>query len=224
VTEASLAWSETFMREWIDKLFECPDLSRMGHHQRTEDANLGLGWLYYGLARIVRPTRVVVIGSYRGFVPLILGKALTDNSERGEVWFIDPSLVDDFWRDRSAVQEYFAGLGVSNIRHFLMTTQQFVASEGYRSLGEVGIVFIDGYHSEEQARFDYQAFQDNLSAGGITLFHDSVRIRTSQMYGPGRFYEHRVKCFIDELKKDPHLQVFDLPFGDGVTLVRKLER
>jgi predicted O-methyltransferase YrrM len=209
------------MREWIDKLFEHPDLSRMGHHQRVEDANLGLGWLYYGLARIVRPKKVVVIGSFRGFVPLVLGKALADNSERGEVWFIDPSLVDNFWKDHSAVQEYFAGLGVSNIRHFLMTTQQFVTSENYRSLGEIGLVFIDGYHSEEQARFDYEAFQGNLSFDGVILFHDSVRVRTSRMYGADRPYEHRVKCFVDKLKDDPGLQVFDLPFSDGITLVRK---
>jgi hypothetical protein len=31
---------------------------------------------------------------------------------------------------------------------------------------------------------------------------------------------HEVKNFIDLLKQDRSLQVFDLPFGDGVTLVR----
>src|SRR5207302_207272 len=81
----------------------------------------------------------------------------------GHVYFLDPSLVDDFWKDPQAVQDYFAGFGLSNIRHFLMTTQQFVASEAYRSLGPVGIVFVDGYHSEEQARFDYEAFAGRLA-------------------------------------------------------------
>jgi len=33
-------------------------------------------------------------------------------------------------------------------------------------------------------------------------------------------YEYTVKSFIDTLKKDSGLQVFDLPFFDGVTLVR----
>jgi predicted O-methyltransferase YrrM len=211
------------MREWIDTLFETKNLLQMGHHQRAEDANLGLGWLYYSLARILRPARVVVIGSFRGFVPLVFSKALADNSEGGHVWFIDPSLVDDFWKDPSAVQKYFEGLGASNIEHFQMTTQQFVMTEKYRSLGEVGIVFVDGYHSEEQARFDYEAFQERLSVEGIVLFHDSVRVRTSRMYGPDRLYEHRVKCFVDTLKNNSSLQVFDLPFGDGITLVRRAE-
>lgn len=209
------------MKEWINALFETKDLLRMGHYQRVEDANLGLGWLYYALARILRPSRIVVIGSFRGFVPLVFSKALADNGEEGQVWFIDPSLVDDFWKDPGAVRKFFGDFGASNIEHFLMTTQQFVVSEKYRSLADVGIVFVDGYHSEQQARFDYEAFRGLLSAEGIVLFHDSVRVRTSRMYGPDRLYEHRVKCFVDTLKQDCSLQVFDLPFGDGVTLVRR---
>jgi predicted O-methyltransferase YrrM len=180
-----------------------------------------LGWLYYALARALRPTVAVVIGSYRGFVPLVLGKALADNLENGRVYFIDPSLVDGFWKDPKAVAEHFAGLGVRNVRHFHMTTQQFVQTEAYRSLEPVGMVFVDGYHSEEQARFDYEAFQGRLAPNGIMLFHDSVRVRTSRIYGPDRHYEHRVKCLMDSLKQDAGLQVFDLPVFDGITLVRK---
>lgn len=209
------------MTDWISKRFEHPELLRMGHGQRAADLNLGLGWLYYAVARTVRPTTAVVIGSYRGFVPLVLGKAIADNVEGGQLYFIDPSLVDDFWKDPQSVTEHFAKFGVHNIRHFPMTTQQFVETETYRAMKSVGIVFVDGYHSEEQARFDYEAFADRLAPDGIMLFHDSVRVRTSKVYGPNRLYEHRVKCFMDTLKQDARLQVFDLPFFDGVTLVRK---
>jgi predicted O-methyltransferase YrrM len=194
----------------------------MGHDQCAEDSNLGLGWLYYSIARILRPSRVVVIGSFRGFAPVVFGKALADNRQGGDVWFIDPSMVDDFWKDSQGVQQHFRNLAVCNIRHFLMTTQEFVASEHYGSLAEVGIVFIDGYHSEEQSLFDYQAFEPKLSPNGFALFHDSLTIRTSRMYGQDCPYEHRVKLVIDTLKRNPKLQVFDFPFGDGVTLVRKL--
>ena len=171
------------MNDWIAKLLADPDLRRMGHGQRVEDLNLGLGWLYYALARMQRPRCVVVIGSYRGFVPLIFAKALTDNLEHGLVYFIDPSLVDDFWKDPLAVNAHFARFGVNNIRHFLMTTQEFVKSETYRDLGTVDIVFVDGYHSEEQARFDYEAFQGSLAPGGLVLFHDSTHATTSPLYG-----------------------------------------
>lgn len=209
------------VKEWIAELFRHPDMTRMGHAQRPEDLNLGLGWTYYGLARVLLPASVVVIGSYRGFVPLVFGKALADNGEGGIVHFVDPSMVDDFWKNEAAVREHFASFGLSNIRHYLMTTQQFVQSAACQGLESVGIVFVDGYHSEEQARFDYQAFQNRLTQDAVILFHDSIRVRPSRIYGAGRVYTHRVKCFMDVLKRDPALQVFDLPYGDGVTMVRR---
>lgn len=210
------------MKEWITKLFACPELTQMGHLQTVEDANLGLGWVYYGLARIIRPKKVIVIGSYRGFVPLVLGKALADNLDGGEVIFLDPSLVDTFWKEPKAVREHFAHFEVTNIQHFRMTTQQFAESDEFHRLPELGMVFIDGYHSEEQVRFDYRTFEGLLSPNGVVLLHDSTRCEISEIYGPDRAYERRVKCFVDELKLDPRLQVLDLPFDSGVTLVRKL--
>ncbi len=195
----------------------------MGHNQRADDASLGLGWLYYALGRILHPRAAVVIGSYRGFVPLLLGRACGDSVERGEVTFIDPSLVDDFWKKPDEVRAYFRSFGIENVRHFAMTTQQFVETDAYRDLGAVGLVFIDGYHSAEQARFDYEAFEPLLAPRGIVLLHDSMVVRRSQIYGADRAFEIRVRDFIDELKRDPRLQIFDLPFGTGVTLVRKLD-
>src|SRR4051794_4543329 len=93
------------VKDWIEKLFETPALAAMGHAQSVPDANLGLGWIYYGLARVIRPQTVVVIGSYRGFAPLVLGKALNDNLDGGKVVFIDPSMVDDFWKSPVDVRE-----------------------------------------------------------------------------------------------------------------------
>ena len=211
------------MKDWIAKLLEDPDLTRMGHLQRIADLNLGLGWLYYGFARTIRPAKVVVIGSYRGFVPLVLGKALSDNQEGGQVVFIDPSLVDEFWKDPQAVRDHFARYGVANVQHHLMTTQEFAASAAYRSLDRIGMVFVDGYHTEEQARFDYETFEALLQPDGLALFHDTANRRFTKIYGPERSYQCRVKFYIDKLKLDPCLQIFDLPFGDGVTLVRKLQ-
>lgn len=211
------------MHDWIAHLFRDKDMLRMGHGQRVEDRNLGLGWVYYALARLLRPERVVVIGSYRGFAPLVFGKALHDNGRDGSVWFIDPSLVDDFWKQPGAVAAHFAGFGVTNIRHFLMTTQDFVGTGEYGALGPVDLVLIDGLHTEEQAEFDFNAIAPNLTAGGIALFHDSVAMEVSPVYGPDRAYTCTVRRFMDRLKQRPEFQVFDLPFGPGLTLVRRAE-
>jgi predicted O-methyltransferase YrrM len=208
---------------WIARLFEHPDLLRMGHSQRAEDQNLGLGWLYYALGRILRPRLAVVIGSWRGFSPLVFAKALQDNLEPGELIFIDPSLADDFWRDEESVKAYFIGFGVNNVRHFRMTTQEFVTTSDYRALPELGLVFIDGRHTEEQARYDYQAFKEFLAPRGLIILHDSMVVRDDKVYGSENAYKMTVKYFVDQLKDDPSLQVLDLPFGaTGLTLVRKL--
>ncbi len=211
------------LTQWITQLLARPDLTRMGHAQRAGDGNLGLGWLYYALGRMIRPATAVVIGSYRGFVPLVLAKALADNAEGGQVVFIDPSFVDDFWKDPAAVEGYFAGLGITNITHHLLTTQQFVETTAYQALGPVGLVFVDGFHSVEQARFDFEAFADRLTPAGMILLHDSVWRMTTGMYGPQQSYVHGVVDFIAELKCQPQWQVLDFPLGDGVTAVRRAE-
>lgn len=221
-TAASSAVQED-LTAWIERLYANPELLRMGHNQRAEDLNLGLGWLYYGLARLVRPRQAVVIGSWRGFVPLVIARACQDNLEPCDVHFIDPSLADDFWKDALATRAYFEGLGLHNVRHHLHTTQEFVTTPAYDSLTDLGLIFIDGYHTAEQARFDYQAFADRLAPRGIVLFHDSMILKPSGIYGPDRRYDVDVKYFMDELKQDPGLQLLDLPFGTGLTVLRKVD-
>jgi predicted O-methyltransferase YrrM len=209
------------MQNWIRELFEDPDMVGMGHGQTPDDLNLGLGWIYYSLARAMRPSKIVVIGSYRGFVPLVFGKALCDNGNDGEVHFIDPSLVDPFWKDADAVQAHFARYGVCNVRHHLATTQEFVETRAHAALDRVGIVFVDGYHSAEQARFDHQAFLDKMPEDGIALFHDSVRERRTRIYGEENAYVHTVCHYMAELRRDPAFEVFTFPDADGLTMVKK---
>jgi hypothetical protein len=62
----------------------------------------------------------------------------------------------------------------------------------YRDLGAVDIVFVDGYHSEEQVRYDFEAFRARLTPSGLMLFHDGIYAMTSPIYGADRKYEHRV--------------------------------
>jgi Methyltransferase domain len=208
------------VEDFIRRLFADPEMLRMGHAQRVDDLNLGLGWLYYGLARVVRPKSAVVIGSWRGFAPAVIGKALADNFEGGTVLFIDPSFVDDFWVDPLRVERHFDTLGTPNVRHLRMSTQEFVRSAGYRDLAEIGILMIDGHHTAEQARFDYLSFLQKLSSESIVLFHDSVRRFWSSIYGKDRLYEHTVCLLMDRLRATPGLEVLSLPFDAGVTLVR----
>lgn len=206
---------------WLDRILAEPDLLRMGHGQSAEDRNLGLGWLYYGLGRAFRPSHVVCIGSFRGFVPMLFARALQDNGGEGRVTFIDPSLVDDFWTEPERVQTWFARFGIDRIDHHRMTTQDFAASGRVATLAPVDLLFVDGLHTAEQARIDHETFLPVLSEQALVLFHDSVARRTSRLYGEDRVYRYSVADYMDTLKARDDLQVIDLPLVHGLTLVRR---
>ena len=208
------------MDKFLDRLFSNPDMLRMGHGQRGEDRNLGLGWIYYALGRLLRPSHAVCIGSWRGFAPAVMGRALLDNLVPGKLWFIDPSMVDDFWKDPETTQKHFSELGAENVEHFCQTTQSFVQTDAFRKLGRVGLLMIDGWHTAEQARFDYVSFLDKLDERSVVLFHDSVRPRLTTIYGDARHYEHTVYKLITRLKQLPELEVFSFPEAAGLTMVR----
>jgi len=205
---------------YIDRLFTQPDMLRMGHGQRREDNNLGLGWIYYALGRVLQPQTSVVIGSYRGFVPSVIGRALIDNGEAGTVHFVDPSLVDAFWSDAEVVQQHFARLGTPNVHHHHHTTQSFVLTAHYAALDNIGLLMIDGLHTASQACYDYLAFLPKLASNAVVMFHDSTERRLSTFYGAEKAYQHSVCDLIEALRADAALEVFNLPIGSGVCLVR----
>jgi hypothetical protein len=204
---------------YIARLFDDPQMLRMGHGQSKADLNLGLGWLYYALARALRPERAVVIGSWRGFVPSVIARGLLENEKSGTVEFIDPSLADDFWTEPERVGAYFAALGTPNVRHHRHTTQTFVNTVEYTALAEVGLLMVDGYHTAEQARFDYLAFLPKLNAEAVALFHDSTPRKKSKFYGEDCAYCYTVYALVERLKQTPGLQVFTVPIFGSVTLV-----
>lgn len=205
---------------FVARLLSGTDMLRMGHAQRLSDHNLGLGWLYYALGRILRPARAVVIGSYRGFAPSVIARALLDNDEGGEVHFIDPSLADDFWADPDTVTAHFADLGTPNVRHHRYTTQAFVETVAYGDLDEVGLLMIDGLHTGAQACLDYRAFLPKLTPDAVTLFHDSTIRRISTFYGEEQAYEHSVCDLMERVRRDAGLELFTLPVASGVSMVR----
>jgi predicted O-methyltransferase YrrM len=205
---------------WLQQIFNVPDLHRMGHGQTVPDLNLGLGWLYYAQVRASRPLQAVCIGSWRGFVPLVLAKGLQDNGDGGRLAFIDPSLVDDFWADPARVSDWWQRFGIDNIDHHRLTTQAFARTPAMATLGPIGLLFVDGLHTAEQARFDHETFAPLLTPDAVVCFHDSVRHKQSRMYGEDKTYQHSVVDYIDELKRRPDLQVMDFPLSSGVTLVR----
>ena len=205
---------------WLEQIVSNPKLMTMGHAQTVPDRNLGMGWLYYALARMYRPQHVVCIGSWRGFAPMMFARGMLDNLDDGKVTFIDPGMVDDQWRDPESVTAWFQEYSVPNIDHYCMTTEQFVASDAYKNLPAIDLEFVDGYHTAEHAKFDHEAFVPKLVKNGLALFHDSVNQRVSKIYGEDNAYQYSVCQYIDQLKTRKDLQIVDFPLENGLTLVK----
>src|SRR5260221_10171290 len=64
--------------------------------------------------------------------------------------------------------------------------------------GSVDLVHIDGYHTYEPVRGDFEKWYPKVKPGGIVLFHDVAA--PLQDFGPGRFWaeisrEHETSAF-----------------------------
>lgn len=205
--------------DWIAKVLALPLLDKSGHGTDPKTGDLGLGWLYYAMGRILRPMNVVVIGSWRGFVPIMFGKALADNGDGSRVTFVDPSLADAFWEDAGTVLRHFQGFGLSNIDHYLKVTSEFVKGSKYQRLQKegIGLLFVDGYHTEKHAQYDHEAFKDFLN--GPCMFHDSLSSQISNVYGKGHEYQHSVSRYLEKYRQGK-TNLLDFKAGNGLTILQ----
>jgi hypothetical protein len=152
-----------------------PDLIRsifthakpVGHHESPENLNLGFGYLYYALARILRPKHVLVIGSGFGFSVVCLALGLRDNA-KGRVSFVDPSysvLTDGpfktvggtaQWDDPDKVARHFARFGVERLlTHYRLRSEEFFTRYDELALPDIDLTFIDGSHAYKVARVEH---------------------------------------------------------------------
>ena len=138
----------------------------------------GLGdsaYLLYALVKSAKPKVVVEIGSARGRSTCFMGMALKENGA-GKIFAIDPHTVTA-WNDADSVDTYdilrgnVAALGLDGVVEILRKTSGEVA-EGWSQ--EIDILFIDGDHSYEGAKRDWDLFSPFVKPFGSVIFHDTL--------------------------------------------------
>lgn len=193
----------------------------LGHYRQSSLLALikgtpGLGLFYYTLARILKPENVVCIGALRGFSFLSFAVALKENN-KGHLYFIDPSFVDDFWKDALRVKNHLRKFGVDKVvTHFLSTSAEAVRDRGIFSAKKkfIDILYIDGSHDLEHVKFDFEVIGSYVKTGGVILLHDAL------IKGEG-YSRWEVGKFIKTIDKRK-FEIIHLPVGSGLALVRKL--
>lgn len=147
-----------------------------GHQANAQSGNLGYGFLHYAFITALKPERILCIGSEQGFIPAICAMACKDTGH-GHVDFVDAGKNFDednswggigFWKQHDP-RTHFSGLDLNKwISVHVMTSKKFAKKYHYK----YEYIFIDGDHSYEGVKFDYNTFWPRLASRGIMGFHD----------------------------------------------------
>ncbi|MEA2056535.1 MAG: class I SAM-dependent methyltransferase [Patescibacteria group bacterium] len=148
-----------------------------GHKADSKTGNLGYGAIHYSLINITNPERVLCVGSYKGFIPAICTLACRDNN-RGMVDFVDAGYDSEdendwggegVWRECNPV-EYFKPFHLDKyLKLHVMKSDEFAKKFPEKKFE---YIYIDGDHSYEGVKADFEAFWPKLTEGGLILFHD----------------------------------------------------
>ncbi|MGO8752589.1 MAG: class I SAM-dependent methyltransferase [Thermoguttaceae bacterium] len=132
-------------------------------------------WLLHGLARTIRPAVCVEIGSARGCSTCYIGLALRQMG-RGKLFAIDPHAVTD-WNDSKSTDTYDVlreNLRAFGVEDYVEIVRKYSAeaAEGWQH--PIDMLFIDGDHSYDGVRRDWDLFMPHVREFGIVVFHDTT--------------------------------------------------
>lgn len=184
----------------------------------------GLGdstWLLYGLVRALKPEICVEIGAARGKSACYIGLALRENG-RGKLYSIDPHTVTD-WNDTESVDTnnlFMKNIHLLGLEQFVQAIRDFSENVGRTWTLPISILFIDGDHSYEGVKRDWDLFSPFVTPFGLVVFHDTLwDMRPDPHYA--RPPQIGVPRFVEELRQQGYpLITFDKNFG--TTLVQPI--
>jgi len=194
---------------------------KMHYRPETIDFCSGLGdsaWLLYGLARSLKPKVCVEIGSARGKSACYIGMALRENG-LGKLYAIDPHIKTN-WNDSNSVDTFdhiTDNLRSLELRDYVEIVRDNSIEAAQRWHLPIDLLFIDGDHSYEGVRRDWDAFSKFLTEFGVTIFHDTLwDIAPDPKYSR---LDMGVPRFVDELRKEGY-PVISINRDFGVSLVQ----
>jgi predicted O-methyltransferase YrrM len=149
----------------------------------------GKSAVYLGAAARERGTILYTIDHHRGSLEMQSGWDHHDEE------LIDPKtgLMDSF----PFFEQTMAQANLEDVVVALVGDSATIAQDWTTHLG---LVFIDGAHSEEPARIDYEAWAPKIAKGGVLAIHDVFPDPKDGGQGPFRIYERALDSgkFVEE--------------------------
>jgi len=162
----------------------------------------------FWLVEALRPRQFVELGSHWGVSYFAFCQALDRLALGAKAFAVDT------WKGDAHAGEYgpevFDAVRDYNAKHFksfsCLLKQTFDEASAQFADGSIDLVHIDGFHTYEAVRHDFDTWLPKLSERGVMVFHDTnVRER-----GFGVFQ------LLDELREDYPTFEFDHGYGLGV--------
>jgi hypothetical protein len=211
------------------------------------DLHLGDGLIVYSIIQHMRAKNCVCIGSGGGFIPRIMTQARYDLHQQG----IFEGNSDYNWGDIGAtyVVDACNGIGgpndLENEESFYRKSfhPRFIKSTSERAYYDffviqdikIDVLFIDGDHSYEGVKLDFELYSKILSPKGIILIHDTDgEYEESLIVSEDAKKDHHrfdgPSRLVKELQQNPEWNLVNLfnfrilsdkPSSSGITIVNK---
>jgi len=166
----------------------------------------------YDIVEAVRPKTVVELGVYNGLSFFAFCQSMTENNIDGVAYAIDCWEGDEHTDayDNSIFQDVQQHAR-ENYRGITYLMKMFF-SEALQHFDDdaIDLLHIDGLHTYEAVKEDFETWYPKVRPGGIVLFHD-VMARLKD-FGAWKFFE--------ELERS-HDEIFKFHHGFGLGVLRK---
>jgi hypothetical protein len=234
-----------YVKTHLTNNFDQPVPYRWTHG--VTDLHLGDGLIVYSIIQQMRAKNCVCIGSGGGFIPRIMTQARYDLHQQE----IFEGNSDYSWGDIGAtyVVDACNGIGGPNDlenetsfyrSHFHPRFIKDTSENAYYNFFvlqdiKIDVLFIDGDHSYEGVKLDFELYSKLLSPKGIVLIHDTdaeyeetlivsedAKKNNYRFDGPSRLVEELEKNSEWNLVKLHNFGILkDKPSSSGITIINK---
>lgn len=180
------------------------------------------------LANISAKT-VVEIGCFIGISTMWLAAGMACSNLRGRLYAVDTYLPKFPWPPfhyscivdpKSVIADSIESAGFSDIIHLIESDSKDAASNFDLWLGtnEIDLLFIDGDHSVDGCKSDFELYAPRVAVGGYIIFHDIFPALCGHE-GPRFVLDNFI---ISTPEKYQLVEMVTAPANYGIAIVRKL--